>query len=247
MNISIRRAVGSLLATLVLACLAVAGLQPSLAAEPQAAKRFVYLPAISHGIESVVPGYWKGGANQFYVTPDGSKINKFSIRINVAGCGSYKITRTSMVPISNKRFSFINFYFSGSGTFTSPTSATGTNRLYHLYIPGCGYVSGGPWTWNVTWQDSSQPAAAALGAEQELTFETAEVMEAAAGQPAEQGDAEYTVEQIGPSAPAAAPQDAPAAAPHDAPVSGEQQLQQPEQLQLPQQPGGEEQTVEPAE
>jgi hypothetical protein len=242
MNISIRRAVGSLLATLVLACLAVAGLQPSLAAEPQAAKRFIYLPAISHGIQSTVPGYWKGGANQFYVTPDASKVNRFSVRINVAGCGSYKITRTSMVPISNKRFSFINFYFSGSGAFTSPTSATGTDRLYHLHIPGCGYISGGPWTWNVTWQDSSQAAAAAaLGAEQELTFETAEVVEAVGTQPAEQGDAEYTVEPIAPIAPAAAPQDAPAAAPHDAPAPEEPQLQR------SQQPGGEEQTVEPAQ
>src|SRR5262249_52056376 len=33
-----------------------------LAAEPQAAKRFIYLPAISHSIQSIAPGYWKGDA-----------------------------------------------------------------------------------------------------------------------------------------------------------------------------------------
>jgi hypothetical protein len=234
MNISIRRAAGSLLVALVLACLTVTGLQPSLAAEPQAAKRYIYLPAISHGVQSIATGYWKGGANQFYVTPDGTKVNKFAVRISVTGCGTYKITRTSMVPISNKKFSFVNYYFSGSGTFTSPTSATGTDRLYQLYIFGCGYVSGGPWTWNVTWQDGSQPATAALGAEQDLAFETAEVVAPEGAQPAAQGDAEYTIEMIAPAAPAAAP----AIAPRDALAPEPQQSQE---------RGGEEQTVEPVQ
>ena len=224
MNISIRRAAGPLMVALVLVCLAAAGLQPSLAAEPQAAKRFIYLPAISTARQSIATGYWKGGANQFYVTPDGTKVNKFAVRINVAGCGSYKVTRISMVPISNKKFSFVNYYFSGSGTFTSPTTATGTDRLYQLYIPGCGYVSGGPWTWNVAWQDSSQPATAALGVEQDAAFETAEIVTPEGAQPAAQGDAEYTVEMIAPAAPVAAPALAPApAAPQPQEHAGEEQ------------------------
>ena len=62
---------------------------------------------------SIAPGYWKGGANQFYVTPDSANLKKFSVRINVAGCG---------------------------------------------------YVSGGPWTWNVTWLDQAGGAAQARAA-----------------------------------------------------------------------------------
>jgi hypothetical protein len=233
MNISIRRAAGPLLVALVLAYLALVGLRPSLAAEPQAGKKFIYVPIVSHGLPPIVSGYWKGGANQFYVTPDGTKVNKFAVRINVSGCGSYKITLTSMVPISNKRFSFASFSFQGSGTFTAPKTATGTNRLYLVYIAGCGYVSGGPWTWNVTWQDGSQPAAA-LAAEQDLTFEAAEVVAAEGLLPAAEGDAEYTVELLAPAAQAAAP----AAELSSVPVPEAQ----------PRQPGaGDEQTVEPAQ
>jgi hypothetical protein len=237
MNISIRRAAGPLLAALLLACLAVAGLRPSLAAEPQAGKKFVYIPVVSHGLPPVVPGYWNGGANQFYVTPDGANVNKFAVRIKVAGCGSYKITRTKMAPISNKKFSFVNYYFSGAGTFTTPKSATGTDRLYRLYIAGCGYVSGGPWTWNVTWQNSSQPASAALAAEQSLAFEAAEVVAAEGAQPAAEGDAEYTVELLAPAEPAA-PAAEPASAPSDAPAPKTQPARE---------RAGDEQTVEPAQ
>jgi hypothetical protein len=236
MNISIRRAAGPLLAALVLACLAVAGLRPSLAAEPQASKKFVYIPVVSHGLPPVVPGYWNGGANQFYVTSDGANVNKFAVRIKVTGCGTYKITRTKMAPISDKKFSFVNYYFSGAGTFTTPKSATGTNRLYQLYIAGCGYVSGGPWTWNVTWQDSSQPASAALAAEQSLAFEAAEVV-AAVGTQLVAEDAEYTVELIAPAEPAA-PAAAPAGAPSDAPAP---------ETQPARERAGDEQTVELAQ
>jgi hypothetical protein len=236
MHISIRRAAGPLLAALVLVCLTLIGLRPSQAAEAQAAKKFIYMPIVSHGLPPVVSGYWKGGANQFYVTPDGANVNKFAVRINVVGCGAYKVTRTRMVPISNKKFEFINYYFSGAGTFTTPKSATGTDRLYQLYIPGCGYVSGGPWTWNVTWQNSSQPTAA-LGADQDLAFETAEIVAAEAAQPTAAGEAEYTIELIAPAKPAA-PASAPASAPSDAPASETHQ---------PQGQPGDEQSVEPAQ
>lgn len=237
MNISIRRTAVPLLAALVLACLALAGLQPSLAAEPQATTKSIYVPIVSHGLPPVVPGYWKGGANQFYVTPDGTKVNKFAIRINVAGCGSYKVTRSSMVPISNKQFAFASYSFKGSGTFTSPKTASGTNRLYLLYIPGCGYISGGPWAWSATWQNSSQPTTAALGADQDLDFETAEVVAAGAAQPAAEGEADYTVELIAPAKPAA-PAAAPASVSTDVPAP---------QVQQPESQASDEQIIEPAE
>jgi hypothetical protein len=200
---SICRAAAPVFAAFMLACFA-AGLRPGRAAEPQATKKFVYMPIVLRELAPVAPGYWKGGANQFYVTPDSSKVNKFAVRINVTGCGSYKVTRTSMVPIGDKKFEFINYYFSGSGTFTAPKTASGTDRLNQLYIAGCGYVSGGPWAWSATWQDNSQPGVAASSNEG-MVFVTAEVVANQAARPAE-GDAEYIVEQIAPaeSAPAVA-------------------------------------------
>jgi hypothetical protein len=60
-------------------------------------------------------------------------------------------------PITSKHYSFTGAFY-GSGTFYSATTATVTDGLSHLYISGCGYVTGGPWTTTMYWFDSSQPA-----------------------------------------------------------------------------------------
>jgi hypothetical protein len=161
--------------------------------------KFVYLPLIQRGsAPAATPGLWKGPANQFYVAPDSAAVKKFAVYVNVIGCGTYKITRSSPVPINNKRFEFINYYFSGSGTFTSPTTANGSNRIYRVYIPGCGYVSGGPWAWSATWRNSSQPtSAAAEDGASHINFVTAAVDVPDGAAPAMGADDSYSVEPIG--------------------------------------------------
>ena len=74
----------------------------------------------------------------------------------LTGCGDYKITHSLSEPISGNQFSFTGSFYA-SGTFTSNTAANGTDGLSSFNIPGCGVVSGGPWTWNATWKNSSQP------------------------------------------------------------------------------------------
>ena len=101
-------------------------------------------------------GFWLGSAEEFYVTANHANVDNFAIYINVAGCGSYKITHTPLVSISSGHFSFTGT-FSASGTFDSATSAHGTEQLSSFVISGCGTVSGGPWSWTATWQNSSQP------------------------------------------------------------------------------------------
>jgi hypothetical protein len=103
------------------------------------------------------PGFWDGGTGvEFYVTTDRAKVDDFAIYINVPGCGSYKITHNPEEPITNNTFSFSGSFYA-SGTFNSETTASGTTGLDHFYIPGCGYVTGGPYSWTATWQSSSQP------------------------------------------------------------------------------------------
>jgi len=108
---------------------------------------------------AIKPGLWNGLGLQFYVPLTRAYINNFSIRIYVTGCGYYTITHTKpVVPISNKRFSFYGT-FSAFGTFTDPTHISGKLGLSYYYISGCGYVSGGPFSWTATWKNSTQPTA----------------------------------------------------------------------------------------
>jgi hypothetical protein len=95
---------------------------------------------------------------EFYVTTDRAYVKEFSIRVNVPECGGiWTITRLSPdVPIQGGAFSFTGSFFA-AGTFQSETSASGVTGLDHHYLPGCGWVSGGPWSWSATWQNSSQP------------------------------------------------------------------------------------------
>ena len=101
-------------------------------------------------------GYWRGYGNDFYVTPTRTSVDDFSIYISVTGCGNYKISYTNLTPIVNGKFKFTGAYYA-SGTFSSPTSASGMLGLSYFYIPGCGYVSGGPYSWSATWRSSAQP------------------------------------------------------------------------------------------
>jgi subtilase family serine protease len=105
-------------------------------------------------------GFWQGmgGAIGFYVTPAQNYVKKFAVNISVPGCGSYKITSNLQVPISNKHFAFTGAFY-GSGTFSSATVDSGKTGLSHLLIGGCGYVSGGPWSYSAAWKNSTQASA----------------------------------------------------------------------------------------
>ncbi len=116
---------------------------------------FTYLPLVIKNIPPTA-GFWQGTAEEFYVTPNQANVDKFAVYIDVTGCESYKITHTALVPIASGHFSFTGT-FSASGTFDSATSAHGTEQLSSFVISGCGTVSGGPWSWTATWQNSSQP------------------------------------------------------------------------------------------
>ncbi|MEK6751024.1 MAG: hypothetical protein AABZ00_02060, partial [Chloroflexota bacterium] len=105
---------------------------------------------------AVTPGFWSGSGLEFYVLSAGPVVDDFAIYIYVNGCGNYKITRTTSVPIVNKSFSFTGSFYA-NGTFPSATTAQGALGLSSFYIPGCGYVSGGPFSWTATWKHSALP------------------------------------------------------------------------------------------
>lgn len=103
------------------------------------------------------PGFWQSATgDEFYVTPDRANVADFAIYISVPGCGNYKITHLPLVAITNNQFSFSGPFYA-SGTFSSATTANGTDGLDNFNISGCGIVSGGPWSWSATWQNGSQP------------------------------------------------------------------------------------------
>ncbi len=98
------------------------------------------------------PGFWESSTgDEFYVTADRAYVNDFAIYISVPNCGSYKITHLIPEPISDNQFSFSGSFYA-NGTFSNPTSCSGQDGLDNFYIEGCGYVDGGPWSWNATWQ-----------------------------------------------------------------------------------------------
>ncbi len=102
-----------------------------------------------------VAGFWESAtADEFYVTADRSNVDDFAIYINVTNCGSYKITHTTPVPITNNHFSFTGA-FHASGTFNTTTSATGEDGLTSFSISGCGSVTGGPWSYTASWQHAA--------------------------------------------------------------------------------------------
>jgi hypothetical protein len=121
----------------------------------------IYLPLIIKNGTSTpqpppsgpTPGFWRTDSQgvEFYVTPDRASVANFAAYITVSGCGDYKITRTPLEPISNDQFSFSGSFYA-SGAFSSETAASGTTGLDSFFISGCGFVSGGPWSWDATWR-----------------------------------------------------------------------------------------------
>ncbi len=115
--------------------------------------RKVYLPAAVKAATGPQPGFWRGGLLEFYVTSDRQHVDDFAIHVT-GDCGSYKITHLVPEPISGNSFSFTGTFY-GSGVFSSATTANVTTGLDDYYIPGCGYVSGGPWNVAATWQHAA--------------------------------------------------------------------------------------------
>jgi hypothetical protein len=118
------------------------------------------------------PGFWQSSddTTEFYVTPDRTTVREFSILVDLPDCGTYWIRRTipdGDAPISSNQFSFSGTFYA-SGTFDPSMAAQGTSGL-SSYGPVCGYYwDGGPWSWNATWQNDSQPTlmlAHAVGSE----------------------------------------------------------------------------------
>ncbi len=103
-------------------------------------------------------GFWNGNSEEFYVTSDGANVDDFAIYISVNGCGNYKITSSTVNPITNNSFADTDGTFVYSGTFNSSTTASGDEELINFNIDGCGLVSGGPWNWTANWVHSLQPA-----------------------------------------------------------------------------------------
>jgi inhibitor of cysteine peptidase len=102
-------------------------------------------------------GFWESNTgDEFYVTADQMNVDDFAIYISVPYCGYYKITHTPLVPIVNRQFSFSGSFYA-SGTFDTSTSSHGQDGLKSFYIPGCGYVTGGPWSWVASWIHASPP------------------------------------------------------------------------------------------
>ncbi|HBY09361.1 MAG TPA: hypothetical protein DEH22_16865, partial [Chloroflexi bacterium] len=124
--------------------------------------RNIYLPLILRQIPppaGPTAGLWEGFGMEFYVTPDRANVDNFAIWVDVPSCGvTLKITRTSPLnPITNDQFAFTGSYYA-SGTFNSATTASGLTGLYNYLSSYCGmYLTGGPWAWDATWSNSSQP------------------------------------------------------------------------------------------
>jgi hypothetical protein len=110
-------------------------------------------------------GFWSGGGLEFYVIPKQTHVDNFAIYVYVNGCGSYKITHSPLAPIANKHFAFSGSFYA-SGNFNASGAAAGTMGLKSFYLPGCGYISGGPFSWTATWKSIAQPSSADI---EELT------------------------------------------------------------------------------
>ncbi|HEY86121.1 MAG TPA: hypothetical protein G4N96_13530, partial [Chloroflexi bacterium] len=122
---------------------------------------YIYLPLVLKTSGSTGPqaGFWEDTFDEFYVTPDQAYVDDFATHIYVPSCNKYfTITHLPQESISSNSFSFSGAFYA-SGIFDSNTTASGTDGLDHLDLTyfGCGYVSGGPWSWDATWQNTSQP------------------------------------------------------------------------------------------
>jgi len=104
-------------------------------------------------------GFWNGSGVEFYISKTNGRVKNFAIYISVNGCGDYKITHSPFIKInSNAKFSFAGPFYA-SGTFSSLTKGKGLLGLNNFNIPGCGYLTGGPFVWSTKWKNNSQPPA----------------------------------------------------------------------------------------
>lgn len=94
---------------------------------------------------------------EFYVTLDRAYVDDFAVYISVPGCGNYQIKHLPLEPITGNAFSFTGTFYA-NGTFSNSTTCSGTTGLTNFYIPGCGYINGGPWSYQAAWQHAAQPA-----------------------------------------------------------------------------------------
>lgn len=161
--------------------------QGTLTSPPVSSISNVYLPVVIKASSGPQAGFWRSTTgDEFYVTTDRAGVNKFAVYVGTS-CGNYKITHNKVEAIGNNSFSFSGTFYA-SGTFNSSTTASGTDGLSYFYISGCGYITGGPWSWNATWQNSNQP-----------TFLPAQVVEPDGVEPVPQADfakSEVTVTRI---------------------------------------------------
>jgi hypothetical protein len=103
-------------------------------------------------------GFWRGSGTEFFVTGDHNMVNNFAIYVNIPACGltSLKLVSQTAVPIVNDKASQTGeLYFDLNFNWNI---STGTFGLQNYPIPGCGYVTGGPYTANAVWKNGSQPA-----------------------------------------------------------------------------------------
>jgi hypothetical protein len=113
----------------------------------------------------IVPkaGFWTGDTD-FYVSSDNAYVVNYAMYINVADCDIFdlKLTYKKAIPIVSAQFQNNDtFYFYGA--FNSATVSQGYVGLSSYYLPGCGYISGGPFAVTDRWKSPSQATSADAG------------------------------------------------------------------------------------
>jgi photosystem II stability/assembly factor-like uncharacterized protein len=100
------------------------------------------------------PGAWGAGSQNatFNVTTDQTNLWDIRIQVPVPGCSDSWVMRTEYVSISSNQFSFEvdlreNGRWSGTGTFTSNTNASGKATFENVYFG----MSCGTWSGTVDW------------------------------------------------------------------------------------------------
>jgi hypothetical protein len=106
-------------------------------------------------IAAHVPGHGKVMASDFCHPSQSSVDDHLFICISNLEI-LYINTIQPLVPIVDRKFAFTGSFYA-SGSFSTATNVSGVLGLKSYYIPGCGYVSGGPFSWSAAWLRSGQP------------------------------------------------------------------------------------------
>lgn len=88
------------------------------------------------------PGHWSGSRVSFEVTANGNTVHDFTVEVYISGCGTYDLTWNDMT-INNGKFSGGGV----SGTFSTPTSASGS---YTYFFQACNGWTLGTGSWSAT-------------------------------------------------------------------------------------------------